>query len=586
MFSLRSNFFIQHLGVFSLVGLLLTQPSVLRAESMFFADGQTTWRICVAEASEPTVLYAVEELTNALKKISGIDFPVQTGDEVPTNNAIIIGDLTHPLVQQNTNTLGLTPSTIEQTVVKTIGGQLFLAGNQPRAALYAVYTFLNHELDVRWLWPGDAGEFMPARAQYALPEIDYKHVPGYTFRGLHRCTAWKDHPEFLPWMARNFVNIHRDAAPESQKRLGIYSMYSHHNVFVGSKYFAKHPEYFAENDGKRVHTGMCMSHPDVLPIVVQNLRLIVERNPQLEILSLFPADNRHYCRCEKCSQTDPSTTWFNFYNKITDVLAPEFPSLKFSTIAYQDYDKVPDCELRNTYFVEYTTLCRCHAHPFSDTNCPLNQPILKDFDAWKKVGLPIGHYAYEFALFQGKYSRFYPFFTMIEDAIRDGHRRQLISLITEVAFTSRTKPMIDLNMRPYHNRLPIYIYTQLMWDPARSADELLTEWCQTVYGDAAEPMLGYFRAMDKAWTAMTYHPDILLFDWMMLKMVDTFITDDLRVSVKKSFDAAETALAKQTPSPARDRALEAFEIERVLYQQWLDLADQKRDETSVEKKDH
>ena len=554
----------------ALLALLLAWAGTLQAQTPFFADGQTTWRICIAPSNAPAVLHAVTELTNALKKVSGVDFPVQTGGEVPAQEAVIIGDLTHPLIARQAEALRLAPGETEQVAVKALDGRLFLAGNQPRGALYAVYVFLNRQLGVRWLWPGESGEFMPARRAFTLPRIDYAHTPGYRYRGFHLCGDWRDHQIFRIWMGRNFINIHRHAASAHEKRLGFHSMWSSHNAHLSSaKYFAGHPEYFAEINGKRYPSSICLSNPEVLELVVSDLRGYLKRQPQLEILSLFPSDNQDYCRCAECGKTDVSTAWFNFYNRLTDRLKAEFPHLKFSTIAYQGYRHVPACEIRNTSFVEYATYGRCNVHPFSDTNCTRNAHVLAAFDEWEKTGIPIGNYGYEFDIFS-RNGRFIPFFDMIEDAIREGHRRKQVSLITEVGLSPRTGPVTSVHS--VMNRLPIYLYAQLMWDPARTADDLLADWCRTAYADAAEPMLAYFRAMGRAWTSMPRHAGIL---GDAMSVADAFITPELQQQVRDAFAAAGKALASQAPSVARERAEEAIERERFLYKKWQELADMK-----------
>ena len=557
-------------GAALLAALLLATPTVLRAQTPFFDGGRTAWRLCLAQTNEPAILHAATELTNALKRISGADFPVQCGGEVPARDAIVIGDLDHPLVRQQAQVLGLATGGVEQVAVRTLGGRLFLAGNQPRGALYAVYAFLNRQLGVRWLWPGESGEFMPERRAWSLPDLGYTHTPGYAYRGFHLCGDWRDHEAFRIWMGRNFVNIHRHSAPVSEKRLGFHSLWSSHNAHLpAAKYFAEHPEYFAEINGTRYPSSICMSHPEVLALVADNLRNYLKRQPQLEILSLFPSDNQDYCRCAACAKMDVSTAWFTFYNRLTDLLKADFPRLKFTTIAYQGYREVPAVPVRNTLFVEYATYGRCNAHPFSDTNCTRNAHVLAAFDAWEKTGVPVGNYGYEYDVFT-RNARFTPFFAMIEDAIREGHRRRQAALITEVGLSPRTGPVTAVHT--VQNRLPIYLYAQLMWDPARDADDLLADWCQTAYGDAAAPLLDYFRAMGDAWTALPRHPGIL---GDAISVADVFITPALRKRVHGAFAAAEAALARQAPSAARDRAREAFARERLLYKQWQDLADQK-----------
>lgn len=536
------------------------------AQTPFFEEGRTAWKVCLASQADPATLYAAQELTNALKKISGCDFNVQAGGPVPAAHAIVIGDLGDPEVAAHANELQLSQSDVEQTAVRTLDGRLYLAGNQPRGALYAVYSFLQRELGVRWLWPGPDGEFMPARERWDLPELAYRHLPGFAYRGFHLCGDWRDHQAFRVWMARNFINIHRHAASATEKRLGFYSMWSSHNAALDErKYFAAHPEYFAEIGGVRYASNICLSHPDVLRIVAEEMSAYIRKRPELEIQSIFPSDNQDYCQCPACARADVSTVWFEFYNRLTDSLKAEFPKLKFATIAYQGYRDVPKCPVRNSLFVEYASYARCNVHRYGHTNCPPNVATAAALDAWQATGLPLGNYAYEYDVFS-KNARFVPFLSMIEDAVKTGRQRGHVAMITEVSLSPKEGPVTSVHN--VQNRLSLYLYARLLWEPDAQLEALLRDWCRTAYGDAAAPMADYFRALDRAWSGMREHAAIL---GDALRLAESFMTAELRGQASACLAAAETALTRQAPSPARERALAALEREKALYRQWLDL---------------
>ncbi len=232
---------------------LLMLPAAL-AQDPFFQDGQTDWKIYLSPTADPTERYAAEELHGTLRKLSGAAFEIVYAEETPTTHAIVIGDLKHPLVQAQATALKLAPGKVEQVAVHTLDGRLYLAGNQPRGALYAVYRFLQHELGVRWLWPGPDGEFIPAKDTWTLPDLHFTRTPAIPYRGFHLCGNYYGGPEselFREWMGRNFINIYRHAAPLAEKRRGFYSMWSSHNAGLPADLFDQHPEYFAEVDGKR-----------------------------------------------------------------------------------------------------------------------------------------------------------------------------------------------------------------------------------------------------------------------------------------------------------------------------------------------
>src|SRR4051794_27947554 len=90
---------------------------------------------------------------------------------------------------------------------------------------------------VRWLWPGSDGEFMPTKKSWALPELRFNHQPVFTYRGFHMVGDLRDKKLFTEWMARNFINIHRWAATPQEKRRGLYSLASSHNVVLPQALF-------------------------------------------------------------------------------------------------------------------------------------------------------------------------------------------------------------------------------------------------------------------------------------------------------------------------------------------------------------
>ncbi|HPM80077.1 MAG TPA: DUF4838 domain-containing protein [Candidatus Anammoximicrobium sp.] len=548
-----------------LAALVLLAARTSLAEEMFFQDGRTDWKIYLSPQAEPTETFAAEELSVALKKISGADFEVLCSVEVPDRRTIIIGDLNNPQVQSRAEALHLRAGKVEEIAVRTLDGRLYLAGNQPRGALYAVYRFLQHELGVRWLWPGPDGEFVPAKKSWSLPDLKYNYTPALAYRGFHLCGDWRDVDLFREWMGRNFINLYRHAAPPEEKRRGFYAMWSSHNVVLPQALFDQHPEYFAEIQGKRYKNNICFSHPEVDRIVAAETAAYLRKRPFLDILSVFPSDNQDYCRCAQCAKRDVSTAWFEFYNRLTDTLKQEFPNLKFATIAYQGYRDVPKCPIRNSEFIEYASYSRCNIHPYGHPDCRHNEDTMQAMLAWQATGLPIGNYAYEYDIYS-RNARFIPFLSVIDDAVKTSRRLGHMALIPEVSLSPKGGP--EAYAHHVQNRLSLYLYARLLWEPDQEMAAVLRDWCQIVFGEAAAPMLDYYQAMDRAWTAMPIHATIL---GNALSAAPHLLTDKLRAEVAADFASAEQRLLKIDNPAVRDRAAAALRRERVLFNQWQDL---------------
>ena len=487
--------------------LLAAELGTAFAAGELFSNGKSDWQIVIPEHAGTTVQYASEELQRALKKVSGTELPIIKNKSPGISNRIVIGDLSSNLIKEKASALKLAVSPIEEIAVHTLDGNLYLAGNTPRAALYAVYTFLQDQLDVRWLRPGPEGEYMPQLKSYTLPELSVNKKPSFRYRGLHLCYRHVD-PEFETWMARNFINIMRSDAgqrktQQQRKMKGYHIMISNHNAHLPASLFKTDPECFAELNGKRHNRQICMTNPKTEKLVAEQMKKWVRNNPELEILSVFPADNMDYCMCKGCTAQDRSTTWFNFFRKICLDVREEFPKLKFSTIAYQGYLKAPKTDLSFAEIIEYCNHNRCYTHQL-DSACPLNQRDLKDFAEWSTLKVPMGIYGYEFDIFAAENTVSIPFYNVIHEGIRKFHSLGVQSVITEywLGFPAKNPQERRLSVQ---NALGVWLYTRLLWNVNDDMDKLIAEWNSKMYGGAAREAAEITRILSENWDQLKGH---------------------------------------------------------------------------------
>lgn len=109
-----------------------------------------------------------------------------------------------------------------------------------------------------------------------------------------------------------------------------------HRLLPPSLHFEGHPEYYALRNGVRLEDQVCLSHPAVLDIVCENLRIEMAKKPEAKYWSVSQMDNYNYCECEKCRQIDSlehshAGTMLRFVNEV----AKRFPDKVISTLAYQ-----------------------------------------------------------------------------------------------------------------------------------------------------------------------------------------------------------------------------------------------------------
>jgi hypothetical protein len=531
----------------------------------FFKNGKTDWNIVISEHAKKTEVYAAEELATALKKISGANFPI-VYKAIKQNNNIYVGTPASLKEIRNAN-LNLNKNNEQAMAVYIKNNNLYLAGMFPRGALYAVYLFLQKQMDVKWLWPGKNGEFISRKKEFELPEkLETNYAPDIKYRGCHGLNGGSKETD--KWIGRNFGNILRygigrkDEIARRQK-FGFFIYATGHNAILDNSVFEKHPEYFALLGGKRVTGQLCWNSKGAENAVFNKLKELVEKFPQIEILGMYPEDTRNYCQCEHCRKNDVSTEWFNFYNRICNRLVKLYPNLKFTTIAYQGYMNVPKNPPRQDGFVEYAMYDRCYVHDIG--KCKVNDKSTANIEKWLNTGCKIGIYGYEFDIF--KPSRMIPLYGTLADQVRYFKKNKIISVIPEIPIYGSPKNKPREERVADQMRLGWFLYLQLLFNPDLDWKELIHEWCRKVYPAASEPMAEYHILLADRWTKMKnhlsiyfLHPDPVVTEFLDAKTVN---------KVEKLFKQADALTAAIKKTESREFQQKEIAFEKKLWRQWL-----------------
>ena len=204
--------------------------------------------------------------------------------------------------------------------------RLFLCGkdggtDHPRnyhvdmGTLFAVYEFLERQVGVRWLWPGDLGEFVPRQQRVVAGTWKTKSLPRLMQRywrfeaALHYGRqAWSSEAniynykvDVYKWLRRHrFMRRHNldyaEAFRDYWKRFG--------NTDPGL--FNLLPDGSRKPDGGRTqHVSMCVSEPRLWKHVVADWR--ANRTDKLPWVNCKPNDTPGKCVCERCLAWDART---------------------------------------------------------------------------------------------------------------------------------------------------------------------------------------------------------------------------------------------------------------------------------------
>ena len=310
----------------ALTYLGLAFSSVLQAGDLVLVkDGVSQVPVVVFEDAPPYTRQAADELALYIEKISGAKPQIIEGEPDPIpKRAIWVGlqpqvaklfpevdfDLKHPeeiLIAANDNHLviaGRDRWDSKHLVVEGIDEKI-IGKQMEYGTVNAVYTFLQEQLGVRWLWPGELGEDVPRRATISVAPLEYRYHPQIRARGgLFNFSALSN---------RGYGRAH-DWTRQQRLQLDSLEMHGGH-AFTDwwERFHETHREYFAlQPDGERSGfpnprtVKLCQSNPAVWKQWLADVEQRLKEDPNRRVFSASPNDGwaSGHCTCENCRAWD------------------------------------------------------------------------------------------------------------------------------------------------------------------------------------------------------------------------------------------------------------------------------------------
>lgn len=280
----------------------------------------------------------------------------------------------------------------DQYYINVNNNNPFIAANNPRALLLAVYRYLTL-IGCRFLRPGKQYEIVPVYTNTESFFAKEKHTASLRHRGV--CIEGYDSidniADFIDWLPKIGFNsfFFQFRTPHTfLKRWYEYTssftgewkeedsgrMLTYFNELMDKRGLLRHRmghgwtaeiigakntfgwdnEIFdipdnirpliACVDGKRdlrngiaVNTNLCMTNPDALDIFAKNVVDYLKENPDTEYLHIWLADGHHnFCECENCKDLTPADQYISLLNYLDSSLTKENISTKLCLLMYED----------------------------------------------------------------------------------------------------------------------------------------------------------------------------------------------------------------------------------------------------------
>ncbi|OQA84986.1 MAG: hypothetical protein BWY31_02189 [Lentisphaerae bacterium ADurb.Bin242] len=404
----------------------MTFPSGLRAADVPLTSGKEARCVIVLPPNaSDSHKFAASELAGYLEKLSGGVKIAWSEKEIPnqTNIHLCLATDRLPLKPDSTK---LEKISSDGYLLLAVPGKIVIISKKPRGLIFGVYNLLKKYGDIRWLTPGDDGEYYTVKNRIDVPEQETLVNPASDFRAIFTgrmnvnsfiADSWK-------WMLRNGIVPRiqsRNFSPEQLKFIDSidpdFSNMGH--VFtplllwsesltaderergrILQKMFEESPEMFPLINGRReMLDGQklqpCTTNEKTIETMKKGALSYHEKRwiPGMRFL-IGNNDGTGWCQCAKCLETDrtdkvcpnsPATRYWTLVNRVGGVLLDKYPEREIQGWAYQNFSQppygvVPD--KRITVLLVYND--RCYRHRIDDPHCQVNKVFRNYFAEWKK----------------------------------------------------------------------------------------------------------------------------------------------------------------------------------------------------------
>lgn len=450
-------------------------------------DGASSHVIHLVEDAPASVHEAARDLQHYVARASGVTLAIV---HEPAKAMVSLGD--SPAARQ----AGIAAETMPWEGYRIVTRQdaLFIVGRDTgtdertagggtsNGTRNGVSTFLEESLGVRWLMPGEHGDFVPTRAAIELPDIDRSDAP--FFRNRRLPYTQERGGEVKEWWARH--------------KLGVELTLSHgHNWrTIPTSAFDEHPDWFAEKGGRRVPPSgeykLCMSNEGMIAAFADAAIRWFDERPESRTFSLSPSDGGGWCDCERCRaryEDDPNgkqsvtPAVIHFYNEVAKRVAPRHPDRMLAGYVYAGYVFPPrePIALHPMVFLVWA--------PSFDYGFTLFRPGLQSqWDAlapqWTAVTENIAYYDLPNCVHNGS------------GAPNPPGVKILKFLYPRLKKHKMKGVYVYGNSAWGHSALMNYLLAKLAWDPDADIDALYDDFCEKAYAEGAEEMKRFYRLLD------------------------------------------------------------------------------------------
>ena len=457
---------------------------------------------------------ATKNLKNVLEQVTDARFDIVALNDAPDDMArILIGDTpaARALVPDvDWETLGT-----DEIVIRTIGKDLVLAGGRPRGTDYAITTFLQDHVGVRFWAPGAIDT--PRAPNLTAPDLDVRYEPPLEFRhftgevaSTHKARAWHRLSfdfTFDPGTHSIQKLLPKKLFPEHPEWFGYCPQdgdenykYSYAATLKGyAKTLATETErtdlplirqfYETAKRTRRLPAQPCLHSEDAKRTITKNALAELERNYASwkyhpKVLWVTQDDGNYMCECPPCKavideEGSNSANWVRLVNSIAAQVEKKYPDVVVGMFAYLHTEAPPKTLRPRDNVLVYSALLQ------SNKRDPVAhyEKHARWMRGWSAITKH--HWVWDYDANFRNYFQPHPNYFVHPQNMRFFHELGVRGAMVQAA-QGKTADLAAMRA---------WVTAQMMWNPDRDPRKLMVEFTNGYYGPAGRWMMMYVDLM-------------------------------------------------------------------------------------------
>ncbi len=506
------------------------------AGQVLVREGKSDYVIVLPDKPAAAETTAAQELQDYLAQVTGVKLAILAEAKVPRQTPqIVLGAAAR--VKELAPDLNPDSLGYDGIVIRSVGPNLILTGRPPRGTLYAVYTFLEDVVGCRW-WTSTES-FIPRRPTLEIPAQNLVYAPRLRYREAFYRDAFAG-----VFAARMKLNGHHHNVADEYGGHYRFTGFVHtfYPLLPPDKYFAAHPEWYSEINGKRTteHAQLCLTNEEMRKELLRNALARLRKAPNTGLISISQNDWHGRCQCAKCKAVEeeegsPSGLLVRFVNSVAEDIEKEFPEVLVETLAYQ-YTREPPrlVKPRKNVVIRLCSIECSFVQPLATG--PQNEKFRNDIQGWSRIAPQL--FIWDYVTNFSNYILPHANLRALAPNVRFFVDHHTIGLFEQGDAGSSVGDFV---------RLRAWFLSHLMWNPQVDEKSLKRQFLEGYYGPAAPHLAAYLDTVHDAAERSGVYLRCFMHDtsgWLTL--------DDLN-RASRLFDQAQAAVAGDPVLAARVR---------------------------------